>query len=63
MLRMCGPIFGTGESVVLESGFWVYKVITDLKDKVLYTGALIMKWCYWLEGVTGDLMDTHFQDK
>ena len=30
MLRMCKPIFGSGEAVVLDSGFCVTKGITDL---------------------------------
>ena len=31
MLQMCEPIFGTGKDVVLESGFYVEKVITTLE--------------------------------
>ena len=30
MLQMCEPIFGTGKSVVLDSGFSVEKRITAL---------------------------------
>ena len=31
MLRMCKPIFGTGEAVVLDSGFCVDIGITELE--------------------------------
>ena len=62
MLRICRPIFGSGE-VVFYSGFCVTKVITELKAQCVYAVALIKKRRYWPKGVTGDLIDTHFEDK
>ena len=63
MLRMCKPIFGTGEAVVLDSGFCVDIGITELESKGVYAGAIIEKRRYWPKGVPGGLIDTHFQDK
>ena len=63
MLRMCKPIFRTGKTVVVDSGFYVLKVITEIEAKYVYAGSLIVNQHYWLKGVTEDLVDTHFQDE
>ena len=63
MSRMCRPIFGSGNAVVLDSGFCVAKGITEIESKGVYAGALIKKQSYWPKGVPGDLIDTHFEDK
>ena len=63
MLRMCGPIFGSGKAVVLDSGFCVAKCTTELKSKVVYAESLIKQQHYWTKGVPGNLIDTHFEDK
>ena len=63
MLRMCIPIFVSGEAVVLDSGFFVAKGITELESKGVYAAALIKKRRHWPEVVHGDLIDTHFEDK
>ena len=63
MLRMCRPIFGSGKAVVLDSVFCVAKGITELKDKVVYVGALIKKRHYWPKWVPGELSDTNIEDK
>ena len=63
MLRMCRPIFGSGEAVVLGSIFCVAKVITGLESKGVYAEALIKKQRYWPKGVPGGIYDTHFEDK
>ena len=59
---MCRPIFGTVKSVVLDSVFCVAKGIAYLKAKGMYEGAMINNYRYWTKGVTGNLIDTHFQD-
>ena len=41
MLRICKPIFVSGKAMVLDSGFFVVKIITDLEDKVMYARDLI----------------------
>ena len=43
MLRMCEPIFSTGNCVVLESGFCVSKGIIALLEVGVYAAALIKK--------------------
>ena len=63
MLRMCRPIFGSEKDVVLDSGFFVAKGITELKAKGVHAASLIKKRHYWTKGVPGDLIDTHFEDK
>ena len=63
MLRMCEPITSTGECVVLDSGFFVSKGITDLLEFGVYTAALIKKRKYWPKGVQGDAIDKYFADK
>ena len=63
MLRMCRPIFVSGKSVLLESGFFVAKNITKLKAKGVYATALIKNRRYWLKLVTRELIDDHFEDK
>ena len=63
MLRVCRPIFVSGNTIVLDSVFCFAKFITDLEAKCVYVTALINNWCYWPKGVPGDLIDTHFEDK
>ena len=63
MLRMCGPMFGSGKDIVLDSGFCVAKGTTELKSKVVYAESLIKQQHYWTKGVPGNLIDTHFEDK
>ena len=43
ILRMCISIFVSGKAMVFGSGFCVAKGITELKEKVVYTGALVKK--------------------
>ena len=63
MLKMFIPIFGSGNTVLLDSGFCVAKGITELEEKCVYLAALIKKRSYCLTGVHGDLIDTHFEGK
>ena len=60
---MCKPIFVTGKTVVLDSGFCVAKGITKLEWKGIYPGDLIKKRRYCPKGVTGELIDAKFQYK
>ena len=63
MLRMCEPIFSTGNCVVLDSGFCVSKGITALLEFGVYAAALTKKQKYWPKGVPGDAIDEYFADK
>ena len=46
MLRMYIPIFGSGEVVLLDSGFCFTKSITEIESKGVYAAALIKKRYY-----------------
>ena len=63
MLRMCEPIFSTGKCDVIDSGFCVSKVITDLLEFGVYVDELIKKRKYWPKGIPGDAIDKYFSDK
>ena len=63
MLRMCRPIFVSGRSVVLDSIFCGAKFITDIKAKSVHAAAMIKNRRYWPKLVTGDYIDTNFEDK
>ena len=63
MLRMCRPICVSGKYVVLDSVFYVAKVITEIKAKGVYVEALTKKRHYWPKVVPGDFIDTPFEDK
>ena len=63
MLRICRLIFGSWKAVVLDSWFCVSKGTKELESKGIYVVALVKKQCYWPEGVPGDLIVTHFEDK
>ena len=63
MLRMCRHIFVSGNTFIWDFGFCVPKVITDIEAKGVHEEALIKKWSHWKKGFTGDLIDTHFEDK
>ena len=63
MLQICEPIFSTGKCVVIESGFCVSKVITDLLEFGVYTAELTKKRKYWPKGVLGDAIDQYFAGK
>ena len=45
-LRICRPIFGSGKAVVLNSGFFVAKGITEIEARGVYAAALIKKRSY-----------------
>ena len=60
MLIMCRPIFGSGKDVLLDGGFCVAKVITELEDKGVYVADMIKKRRPWTKGVPDELIDTHF---
>ena len=47
-------------AVVLESEFYVAKVITDLESKGVYVGYLIKKWSYWKNELLADLLILNF---
>ena len=63
MLSICRPIFGSGKTVVLDSGFCVVKGITNIEDKGVYASSMIKKRRYRTKVFPGDLIDNQFEDK
>ena len=59
MLKLCEPIFSTGECVVLDSGFCVSKGVTALLEVCVYAAALTKKRKNWPKGVPGDAIDEY----
>ena len=62
LLRLCEPMFHTGNVVILDSGFCVLKAIALLKKRGVYASALIKKRRYWPKGVPGDAINQHFKE-
>ena len=63
MLRMCRPNFLSGKAVVFYSGFFVSKVITELKSKGVYAESLIKNWRHCRKIFPDDMISTHFEYK
>ena len=55
--------FGTGKTVVLDSGFCVLQGLVELKKNGIYAHALIKKRRYWPKHVPGDAIIEHFNNK
>ena len=62
-LRLTSSIHGTGNVVVMDSGFCVLKAITELKKKGVFSSALIKKRQYWPRYVKGEEIKDHFDGK
>jgi hypothetical protein len=63
LLRLTKTIRGTGQYVILDSGFCVLKEIIGLRQHGVFSGALIKKRRYWPALVPGDAIDQYFEDK
>lgn len=63
LLRLTRSLWGTGKTIVLDSGFCVLKGIVELKKKGVFSSALIKKRRYWPMYIDGDGIKTHFDDK
>ena len=63
LLRLMKSQFGTGKTVVLDSGFCVLQGLVELKKNGIYTHALIKKRRYWPKHVPGDAIIKHFNNK
>ena len=55
--------FGTGKTVVLDSGFCALQELVELKKNGIYAHALIKKRRYWPKHVPGDAIIKHFNNK
>ena len=63
LLRLMKSQFGTGKTVVLDSGFCVLQGLVELKKNGIYAHAVIKKRRYWPKHVPGDAIIEHFNNK
>ena len=63
MLQICEKFYGTGKSVVMDSGFCLSICIVELEKKGVCGESLIKKQKYCPKGVPGAAIDAHFEDK
>jgi hypothetical protein len=64
MLRMCKPIFHSGNLVILGSGLCILQSIIELKKVGVFAAALIKKQRFWPKYVTnGNAITSHFANK
>ena len=62
-LCLTKSIHGTGNVVVMDSGFCVLKAIVTLKNNGVFSSALIKKRRYWPKYVKGNEAKEHFADE
>ena len=62
-LRLTKPIHGTGNVVVMDSGFCVLKAIIELRKAGVFSSALIKKRRYWPRYIKGQEIKDHFAAK
>ena len=63
MLGTCKYLFGTGKTVVFDSGFCVAKSINNIESKGVHVGYIIKNQPYWPKVVPGEFIDAHFKNK
>ena len=63
LMRLTKSLHGSGNVVVLDSGFCVLSAITALRKVGVFAGALIKKRRYWPKYVPGDEINERFKDK
>ena len=63
LLHLMKSQFGTGKTVVLDSGFCVLQGLVELKKNGMYAHAFIKKRRYWPKHVPGDAVMEHFNNK
>ena len=57
------PIHGTGNVVVMDSGFCVLQAIVELRKAGVFSSAMIKKRRYWPRYVKGEQIKEHFAGK
>ena len=62
-MRLTEPIHAKGYTVILDSGFCVFKGLVELKKRGVYASALIKKRRYWPKFIPGDNIKAHFSTK
>ena len=63
LMRMTRPIWNTGKTVVMDSGFCVLEGLRQLQMKGVYGHALIKKKKTWPKHIPGAMIDHHFETK
>ena len=63
LLHLMKSQFGTGKTVVLNSGFCVLQGLVELKKNDIYAHDLIKKRRYWPKHFTGDAIIKHLNNK
>ena len=60
MWRMKKPLWRTGKTVIMDSGFYVLRGFIGIFDK-FFCGSTVVKKCrYWLTVIYGDGINPHF---
>ena len=54
---------GTGNVLIMDSGFCVVQALVELKKRGVFSSALIKKRRYWPKHIKGEAMKEHFKDK
>ena len=62
-MRLTKPIHGTGNVVVMDSGFCVLQAIVELRKAGVFSSAMIKKRRYWPRYVKGEQIKEHFAGK
>ena len=62
-LRMTKLIHGTGNVVVMDSGFCVLQAVIEFKKVGVFSSSLIKKRRYWPIHIDGEMVKAYIQDK
>ena len=63
ILQLTKPLWHATKLVILESGFYVLKVIVELRKKGVFALALINNRRYWPKCIKRHKVKTHFADR
>ena len=63
MWRMTKTLWGTGKTVIMESGFCVFKWLVGMYKRGVYDSAVVNKCRYWPSGINGNQINAHFEKK
>ena len=63
MLLLTRALCSTGKAVIMDRGFFVFKVLLKTRNRGVYGGALIKNRLYWPRGGYGDAINDYFRSK
>ena len=61
LLRLSKSIWGSARIIILDSGCFVLKGISELRKKGLYASALMKKRRFWSKYIRGEGIKAHFE--